>query len=148
MESSVRIHGFSGGGKASTTATIKGRRIKVPKTMTVMRFTRRTRTQHSRVEESQIQKRRQLCISQGAQACYCKVSRNHKSEKDDSSAFRDDKKREVTSDPSTSATWRLRHITHVGCVKRCWQDTFTVLHWADLSFVTCVHKQLVTLPHF
>ena len=36
-------------------------------------------------------KRRQLCILQGAQACYCRVSRNHKSEKDGSSAFRDDK---------------------------------------------------------
>ena len=72
--------------------------------------------QHSRVEESQIQKRRQLCILQGAQACYCKVSRNHMSENDDSSAFREDKNEksqatprrshkrppgEVTSDPST-----------------------------------------------
>ena len=45
-------------------------------------------------------KRRQLCILQGAQPCYCKVSRNHKSEKDGSSAFRDDKEREVTSDPN------------------------------------------------
>ena len=107
MQSSVRVHGLSGGSrnqnssaddtsgfyKPSTTTTMKGRRTKVAK-------------------------RRQLCVLQGEHARNVQGSRNHKSKNDDCYAFYKEHKhatvrcRGITS-PKTTTVLRFATTTNM-----------------------------------